>query len=210
MNNGWVQTELEATVGEPAHFSHQKSCLHSSNLLQRHKNFVKDPLFKPSLPGYKPPTEPKKFWKQSQIFPIGSHISENFPLINSLQLVLLLVVLSVFHAKLQALLRNSCIYFALFYPFHLQGNWRMTHSQKIIVEERMQEEREGSSGDVLSQQRLFQARLVKFGSVVPLHWPCVCRFRLLPISQSCPPIPSGTPTNGACLVFTNQIVLQFY
>lgn len=30
-----------------------KNCLHSSNLLQRHKNFYKNSLCKPLLPGYK-------------------------------------------------------------------------------------------------------------------------------------------------------------
>lgn len=63
----------------------KKSCLYCSNLLQRHKNFAKDPLFKPLLPGYKAlnshPWNQRSFGSPSQIFPVGSYISESPPLI---------------------------------------------------------------------------------------------------------------------------------
>ena len=90
-----------------------------------------------------PLMEMKKFWKPRWVFLMHSHTEKSFS-IAFFAFVILLIRLSVIYSRLQALWRNSCVYFAL-YSTHCMskvvGMWYVL--SKYFVEEKTQTGWEG-------------------------------------------------------------------
>ena len=85
----------------------------------------------------------KKFWKPRWVFLMHSH-TEKSSSIAFFAFVILLIGLSVIYSRLQALWRNSCVYFALYSArcmFKVVGTWYVL--SKYFVEEKTQTGWEG-------------------------------------------------------------------
>ena len=90
-----------------------------------------------------PLMEMKKFWKPWWVFLMHSHTEKSFS-IAFFAFVILLIRLSVIYSRLQALWRNSCVYFALYSTQCMSkvvGTWYVL--SKYFVEEKTQTGWEG-------------------------------------------------------------------